>query len=175
MLKSATQKEWSKDYNIDEIREYYTFYYPGFNLRSTDLNAFLGISQLEKADAIARKREENFICYKHHLADKFYFQHSQYDRLSNFAYGTLVGNRLQVYRHLKENGIETRPLICGSLGRQPFWIKKYGEKKFSNADIVHDNGIYLPNHLNLSKDEIKYICEKFLDVAEPIHFSNNDH
>ncbi len=43
-----------------EFREFYTFYYPGFNLRSTDLNAFLGLSQIKKMNDIAKKRAPGF-------------------------------------------------------------------------------------------------------------------
>ena len=160
----SAQKE---EFNVDEFRDLYTFYYPGFNLRSTDLNAFLGISQIKKIDQISSAREQNFLGYKKYLADKFYCQESKYDSLSSFAYGTYVKNRIEVAKHLKNNGVETRPLICGSMGKQPFWIKKYGEQNFPIANKVHDNGIYLPNHLNLDEEKIKYISELFLDIAEP--------
>ena len=63
---------WAKEHNIDPVRELYTFYYPGFNLRSTDLNAFLGISQMQKIDEIAERREQNFIQYQSRLAKRFY-------------------------------------------------------------------------------------------------------
>lgn len=157
-----------KNYNIDEFREYYTFYYPGFNLRATDLNAFLGLSQIKKMNEIVRKRENNFKLYMQYLSEDFYYQQSEYEKLSSFAYGTFVKNRLDTYRYLKQNGIETRPLICGSMGKQPFWVKKYGETNLPIADLVHDKGIYLPNHLEIDKKKIEYICEKFLDVAEPL-------
>jgi CDP-6-deoxy-D-xylo-4-hexulose-3-dehydrase len=167
-IESYYIKPLMKDYDIDEFREFYTFYYPGFNLRSTDLNAFLGLSQIKNMNNIAKKRENNFNCYMHYLSNKFYYQKSEYDNLSSFAFGTFVKNRLDVYKYLKKGGVETRPLICGSMGKQPFWIKKYGETSFPVADLVHNNGIYLPNHLNLDEDKIKYICELFLDIAEPI-------
>jgi CDP-6-deoxy-D-xylo-4-hexulose-3-dehydrase len=90
--------------------------------------------------------------------------------LSSFAFGTLVKNRLQVYQYLNENGIESRPLICGSMGLQPMWIRKYGKLNLPNADIVHEYGIYLPNHASLNELDIKYICEKFNEIAEPYFF-----
>src|SRR5690606_1090338 len=117
---------WKEEYNVDDFRALYTFYYPGFNLRSTDLNAFLGISQLKKLDSICKIREENFRHYFEFLGKKYWSQNSTADFLSSFAYGTLVENRTDVAAHLKANGIESRPLICGSMGLQPFWIKTNG-------------------------------------------------
>jgi len=155
------------EFNVDEFREFYTFYYPGFNLRSTDLNAFLGISQIKKIDEIVNVRQKNYNFYKKHLSGKYYCQKSEYDTLSSFAYGTFVKNRLEVFKYLQDNRIETRPLICGSMGEQPFWIKKYGRVSLPVADIVHNNGIYLPNNYNIDEDKIEFICDKFLQIAEP--------
>lgn len=36
------------------------------------------------------------------------------------------------------------------------------------ADIVHDYGLYLPNHLNIDKKDIEYVCDKFKEVAIPL-------
>ena len=167
-VESVYQEKWKQEFDVDEVREYYTFYYPGFNLRSTDLNAFVGISQLARVDQITRQREMNFWLYKKRLADKFYCQNSTSDNLSSFAYGTMVENRVDVHRHLLKHGIETRPLICGSMAKQPFWVKKYGAISFENADLIHDYGIYLPNHLALDDTKINHICDKFLEIAQPV-------
>jgi len=67
-----------------------------------------------------------------------------------------------------KNGGLTRPLICVNIGIYPFWIKKYGETSLKMADIVHDYGLYLPNHLNIDKKDIEYVCDKFKEVAIPL-------
>lgn len=164
------KQEWKKTYEIDDVREYYTFYYPGFNLRSTDLNAFLGISQLDKMDEITRVRQKNFSLYNRFLENKYWSQQSEFDELSSFAFGTIVENRIEVFNHLKKNNIEVRPLICGSMGKQPFWIKKYGHTPLEVADLVHDYGLYLPNHLYLDESKIKFVTDKFKEVAIPKFF-----
>ena len=162
--------EWKKAYQIDDVREYYTFYYPGFNLRSTDLNAFIGISQLDKMDEITKVRQQNFEYYNEFLEGKYWSQQSEFDELSSFAFGTIVENRIEVFNHLKKHNIEVRPLICGSMGKQPFWIKKYGHTPLEVADIVHDYGLYLPNHLYLDKEKIKFVTDRFKEVAIPKFF-----
>lgn len=154
----AVHLAWKSDYQIDEVRDLYTFFYSGFNLRSTDLNAVLGLSQIKKLDQIVRIREENFKTYEAGLTD-FWKQQSDTDTLSSFAYAILVKDRLSLFQLLRSKNIETRPLICGNIGLHPFWIKKNGKTSLPNADIVHYNGLYLPNHANLSAAEIVYICE----------------
>jgi CDP-6-deoxy-D-xylo-4-hexulose-3-dehydrase len=161
------KEQWKNDFNIDEVREFYTFYYPGFNLRSTDLNAFLGLSQLDRMDEIVSVRQNNYDLYSKYLGGKYWKQQSQYHQLSSFAFGTIVENRQEVFNHLKKNNIEVRPLICGSMGKQPFWIKKFGYKPLKVADVVHDYGLYLPNHLYIDEEKVKFITDKFKEVAIP--------
>jgi len=166
----AVHAKWRSDYDVDEVRDLYTFYHAGFNLRSTDLNAFLGLSQIKKIDRIVDVRERNFGTYRDQLGG-FWSQSSETDRLSHFAYGVLVENRLETYQFLKSNGVETRPLICGSVGRHPFWVRKMGrETRLPNADVVHDYGLYLPNHCNLSVGDIRHVARNFKDVAKPKFF-----
>jgi CDP-6-deoxy-D-xylo-4-hexulose-3-dehydrase len=158
-----------KKYKVDEFKNLYTFYYPGYNLRSTDLNAFLGLGQLKKIKKICEVRDNNFYIYQKNLSN-FWCQQSNANFISSFAYGTIVENRLEVYKHLKKFNIESRPLICGNIGRHPFWIDKYGIKNLKNADIIHDYGLYLPNNYNLNASDIFYICKKFKEVAIPKFF-----
>ncbi|HCJ11663.1 MAG: aminotransferase DegT [Verrucomicrobia bacterium GWF2_51_19] len=160
---------WTKEYGIDEVRDLYTFYFPGFNLRSTDLNAFLGLSQLKKLESLVHKRESNFLLYRQ-LLPKFWSQQSPTSTLSSFAYGLLVQNRLETCKYLTSHGIESRPLICGSLARHPFWTKEKDSVDLPMASIVHDHGIYLPNHGNLSTEDIHFIADKVNEVAKPLFF-----
>ncbi len=166
-LPNQVRQNLTNQHNIDQFRNLYTFYYPGFNLRSTDLQAYIGIGQIDKLDTITKIRSENFKIYQSLLGD-FFTQSSHTDVCSSFAYGTLVQNRLEIAEHLKKYNIETRPLICGNIARHPFWIKEYGTiAGLDNADKVHDFGLYLPNHHNIGQAEIAYVCEKFIQVARP--------
>lgn len=77
----------------------------------------------------------------------------------NFAYPIIDKNKNQITSELKKNKIECRPLICGSMGRQPFYTDVYGIKTLNNADIVDEFGFYLPNHPDLTYENIKTICD----------------
>ncbi len=157
-------------YKIDEFKSLFTFYYSGFNFRSSDLNAQLGLEQLKKLNKICSIRHKNFIYYKKKLSD-FWTQESSLDLISSFGYVTFVKNRMQVYKHLKKNRIESRPVICGNMGQQPF-LKKicHNKKDLLNARFVDKYGIYLPNHANLSFKNIDYIVKIFKSISIPIKF-----
>ncbi len=160
------RQAWKKEYQVDDFREFYSFYYAGYNLRSTDLNAFLGSLQLKRLPEIVQARAKNFVHYQNALPG-FWSQSSEASFVSSFAFGTFVRNRLELSKHLLAHGIECRPLVCGSMGRQPFWIKKYGVTHLPVADKVHDYGLYLPNHANLTPSDIEYVAECFQQIAQP--------
>ena len=77
--------------------------------------------------------------------------------ISNFAYPIITKNLDTLVKDLRKNEVEIRPLICGSIGQQPFWKNKYGEASFPFADIVHDYGLYLPNNPDLTEIQIEFI------------------
>lgn len=168
-LSKNFKKKLERKYDVDEFKNLYTFYYPGYNFRPNDINAFLGIEQLKKIDNISKVRNNNFNTYKEKL-NNFWHQTSSSNLISSFAFGTLVKNRMEVFKYLKKFNIETRPLICGNIGRHPVWIKKFREKKLINADVVHENGLYLPNNFNLKMNDVNYICDIFNQIAKPKFF-----
>jgi hypothetical protein len=66
-LSSQKQKELQAEWNVNDFNNLYTFYYPGFNLRATDLQAKIGLGQLDKADAICENRNKSFNLYKKYI------------------------------------------------------------------------------------------------------------
>jgi CDP-6-deoxy-D-xylo-4-hexulose-3-dehydrase len=166
-LPPAEREELRRSAGVDEFQEFYTFYRPGFNLRSTDLNAFLGLGQLRRMPEIAAARERNHRFYRDAL-EGYWCQESEHSWVSSFAHATFVANRAEVARRLAADGIECRPLVCGSMGRQPFWIRRFGATPLPVADRVHQSGLYLPNHANLSEADIERVARVFREVARPL-------
>ena len=173
ILKCLRSHGWDRDmdkeyqdtlrdfWDVSEFDSMYTFYHPGFNVRSTDLQAFIGISQLDKLDNINKVRHENFITYSKCLGmalppdDCF---------TSNFAFPIVSENRDKIVKLLQDNDVEVRPMICGSMGKQPFYVRKYGEKDLPNADLLREQGMYLPNHHLLTKKDIEFVCNLVKDL-----------
>lgn len=152
------QSQIRKENNVSDFRALYTFYYAGFNLRSTDLQAFIGLNQIEKIDRFSQKRRDNYFLYDSLIENKFWkIKNMENCFYSNFAYPIITKNINDLSKELINSGVECRPLVCGSIGQQPFWKKLYGETKFEFADIVHNYGLYLPNNQDISNDDIKFI------------------
>ena len=153
------KKEYREKYGIDSFSSMYAFYFPGLNLRSTDLQAFLGINQIEKIEPFSSVRNRNFLKYSE-LIKENYLNVNQRDGdfVSNFAYPVVHSERDSIIAKIKEHNIEVRPLIAGSMAKQPFAKgvnKKYGT---GNSDIIHEKGFYLPNHQDLSLEQVEFIA-----------------
>jgi len=165
-LPESKQQELRKEWEISDFSALYTFYIPGFNLRSTDLQAQLGIQQLLKVDGMISNRFQNFLYYKSRLEGKIWFPKTFNDEFtSNFAIPVITKtpeDKQRLIKELEENNIACRPLISGSMGSQPFYKKLYGETLLPNCTIVDERGIYVPNHDKMTKDDIDRICEILL-------------
>lgn len=155
------QKELRSKYEISDFKSLYTFYYPGFNFRSTDLQAKIGVRQLDKIDNIINIRNKNFNYYKEKLSFLPWLPAEPNDSfVSNFAFPIIIDNAENLGEFLINSGVECRPLICGSINEHPFWYNLYGKQNLINAKRVHDCGIYIPNHQSMGEYEIDYIVEK---------------
>ena len=150
-----------KLHNVTEFNSMYTFYHPAFNLRSTDLQAFLGLRQLNKLETIISNRHANFKLYQEKIKSRWKPNPKFYpnDIISNFAYPIIDPKRDQISNLLKLNDIEHRPIICGSIDKQPFYKKMNYKQKLdlTFSHRVHDQGLYVPNHDKLTVEEITLI------------------
>ena len=79
------------------------------------------------------------------------------------AYPIIHKNRNEIVNNLQKQNIEVRPLICGSIGNQPFYVKQYGKKEFFNVSQIDKYGFYIPNHPDLKKSDILKITNIIKD------------
>jgi CDP-6-deoxy-D-xylo-4-hexulose-3-dehydrase len=165
-LSLEKQQELRKEWDVNDFSALYTFYVPGFNLRSTDLQAQIGIKQLDKVDGMINNRYENFLYYKSKLESKTWFPRTFDDSYtSNFAIPFItktIEDKEKLIKELNENNIVCRPLISGSMGTQPFYKKLYGENKLPKCTIIDERGIYVPNHDKMTKEDIDRVCDILL-------------
>ena len=161
-LSKEDAEELRVKHNIGGFKSLYTFYLPGFNVRATDLQARIGLRQLDKADDVCKVRHENFMTYDK-LINNSYWKVCPYDEdvISNFAYPIIHPKRDMIVKELQKNNIQCRPLVAGSMQYQPFLqVQNYCVKKINPfANEVEKFGMYVPNHQNLTTLEVEKVCE----------------
>ena len=115
-------------------------------------------------DSICEKRNNNFNIYQKELAG-ISPNIKENGFTSNFAYPVIHEYRDAMVARLQKENIEVRPMICGSMGTQPFYVKKYGRKELPNVSQIDKYGFYIPNHPGLSKEDILKITSIIKDTA----------
>lgn len=131
----------------------------GLNLRPTELNAYLGILQLEKMNKMIEKRNHNLKYYLENLPSGYY-NNFKLDGVSNFSLPLIAKNKVifkDTLNKLDKLKVEYRPLIAGNLLNHPLASKiKYKKlsKNFKNSELIDKCGIYLGNGSHVNKSII---------------------
>ena len=154
------KKELREKWNCSEFDALYNFYVPGFNLRATDLQAFLGLRAIEKLNTYVEKRVQNFKLYNSLITtNQLNLVNRPNNTISNFAIPIVHKKRNKIIENFKKEEIEIRPLIAGNLGNKPMWLSKYARPFLPNAQLIDENGFYIPNNQGLLKEEIEKISD----------------
>jgi CDP-6-deoxy-D-xylo-4-hexulose-3-dehydrase len=154
------QEEYKTKYNLSNFDDLYNFYLPGMNLRSTDLQAYIGLRAIDKLDGFSKIRNLNFIYYINNIVDnELNMQIKSDDFISNFAMPIVSKNKETIIKNLIANNIECRPLIAGNMANKPFWYENYHKPKLKNCELIDKYGFYIPNHQNLTKTDLDKIIK----------------
>ncbi|MBE9117798.1 lipopolysaccharide biosynthesis protein RfbH [Lusitaniella coriacea LEGE 07157] len=148
----------------------YTYSHVGYNLKLTDMQAAVGVAQLEKLPQFVQQRKENF-----------QFLHRRLENLQDVLllpeatpnsdpswFGFLLGvkkaapfTRNQLVQHLEEKRIGTRLLFGGNLVKQP----AYKNQKYrtvgtlDNTDWVMENAFWIGVFPGLTQEMLNYVVE----------------
>jgi len=142
----------------------------GFNYRMTNLQAALGVAQLEKIDNFVRKKREIAETYNSLLKDiKGVTLPPEMPWAKNvyWMYSILIDEkefgikRDALMVKLAENGVETRRFFYPIHTMPPY--KKYAsDHNFPVADRLSSDGINLPSSVKLTKEQIQQITQFIL-------------
>ena len=133
----------------------FIFYNSGFNLRSTDIAASIGLNQFKDLNKfiISRKKNRNKILSYFKKSKKIIenirvIHENKNVSASWFGIPILLSrkiNRNKFLKKIEKKGIETRPIISGNFLKQPS-IKKYKittKSSFKNSDYVNNHGFFI--------------------------------
>lgn len=149
----------------------------GYNLKMTDLQAAIGVAQMAKLAHFTERRKENFRLMSAGLAglEEFITLPSATANAdpSWFAYLMLVNEnapftRVELTRHLEQQGIETRSFFAGNLLRQPGYmhIEHRVVGDLTNTDTIMNNAFFTGVYPGLTPAMIAWITATIRDFVK---------
>lgn len=147
-----------------EIDKSFLFVTDGYNFRNTELSAKLGQFQLKKLNKFIEVRRENYAEFVNIINSNSNFYPMKFNEGNSSFCLPFICKTKEIKKKMinlfDENHIEYRPIVGGNLLRQPY-LKKYGKmmpnKDTINADILHENGVYIGNNQFVSKKDMKLL------------------
>ncbi|MEW6101510.1 MAG: DegT/DnrJ/EryC1/StrS family aminotransferase [Candidatus Omnitrophota bacterium] len=143
----------------------------GYSCKMNEMEAAVGLGNLDIYHGILEKRRENF----YYLADKFKqfapylmsIELADYEKLGPHAFPVIIQSpdkikREALTRYLEKNSIDTRTVFCSMPTQFPgFRSLGYKLGDFPNAEYIGDNAIHIGIHQDLDKAHLDY----FIDVV----------
>jgi len=186
ILKALRSHGWSRDESVTKkypkLDPRYVFINSGFNLRPTDIQAAIGISQFKKLDKFKRIRSNNrnkiIKSLKKSSKWKNQFQFIKVPKdisPSYMVFPILLNSKYKnkkekFINYIESKGLETRPVISGSFINQPssklFNLNK-SKDKFQGAEEVQKLGFVIGLHTEeINKDKISFLKKTLLSIDD---------
>jgi CDP-6-deoxy-D-xylo-4-hexulose-3-dehydrase len=177
-IRSLRSHGWTRDMNNLEMYKKYSniidprflFVNVGYNLRSSDLNAAIGLEQLKKLKKFNKSRHDIGVLWNKAFSDLKDKGSLRPMRITNgtdaswFGFPVLCKNKIirdKFQKYLEKNGIETRPIICGNMTKQP-GIKNINYKisgSLKGANEIMQNGVFWGSSPGMNKKEINHVIK----------------
>ena len=176
LVRESTDQNLREDYQkkYPDLNPDFIFAYPAWNVRSTELNAFLGREQLKNLDSNNEKRRKNCEFFYKQLSSEFYKTDFNFAGSCNYAFVLVLKDQNKpllesIKKSLKNADVEFRQGTSGGGNqlRQPYLRDLFPEhyKDFPNTEHIHSYGFYIGNYPELETEKIKKLCELLNKLA----------
>ena len=170
MVRECSDAAFKEPYheNYPDLTPDFIFAFPAYNVRSTEINAVIGRSQLKRLDSNNAKRQRNLDLFLGRLDPVLYRTDFETAGSCNYALTLVLQEpndwfRDRVAQTLRACGVEFRRGTSGGGNqlRQPYLRKRFGDHKcreYPQADHIHFYGFYLGNYPDLEEEKILRLC-----------------
>ena len=135
----------------------------GYEFEMSNIQAALGLAQLERLDQLVKKKTQIFKWYKQQLGRYLQMNKVGLYSQSNYWMTCIVLpneiNRKKFMKELKKRGVDSRPFF--------YPISMFPIYKEQDTPIAHHiclQGVNLPSGYNLTKKQVDYVCDQVLDL-----------
>lgn len=147
----------------------YVYSQIGYNLKPTDIQAAIGLAQLEKLQDFTRRRRENYDCLSQAVSEFDWLQVQQATEGSEPSwFGFLITlaedapiDRRTIVAYLESKKIHTRQLFAGNLLKQPAYrnIQHRVVGKLENTDRIMKAAFFIGVYPGIDEARRDYVSE----------------
>jgi CDP-6-deoxy-D-xylo-4-hexulose-3-dehydrase len=178
MVREAHSEAVKRSYRerYPDLNPDFIFAFPAYNVRSTEINAVIGRSQLKRLDESNRIRSENLALFLANLDPGKYRTDFETTGSCNYAFTLILKHPdpvlcEQVMNVLRRHGVEFRRGTSGGGNqlRQPYLRALLGEevfKKYPQVEHIHFYGLYIGNYPDLEREKILELCSILNSLPE---------
>jgi len=156
----------------------YIYSHLGYNLKISDMQAAVGLAQMDRLEDFIQQRKHNFKYLKNALKSLESFlilpEATPFSDPAWFGFPITVRSdapysRLQLLKYLDKQKIASRLLFAGNLTRQPYFknLNYRISGKLTNTDIIMNNTFWLGIYPGLTEQKLDYIASKLKDFFKP--------
>tara|TARA_Y100000034_G_scaffold136675_1_gene214810 strand:- start:845 stop:1903 length:1059 start_codon:yes stop_codon:yes gene_type:complete len=131
----------------------------GYNYRMTNMQAAVGLAQLERVSNFLEKRHKIANIYKKHLKNIEFQKITNNSKHSQWFVSIITKNREKIIEKLKSKGIDTRKVFYPLSEMPPY----KNNLTYPNSEYISKNGLSLPTYIDLTEKEIKEICDEIVE------------
>ncbi|MEM9681508.1 MAG: DegT/DnrJ/EryC1/StrS family aminotransferase, partial [Bacteroidota bacterium] len=147
----------------------------GYNFRMTNIQAAIGVAQMEQYEKIINKKREIAGFYQKYLTDVMsLILPTELDWAINsyWLYSIIIrdctsAQRDSIIEKLNLSGIDTRPVFY-SLHTMPPYEKYHNSDDFSNSKMISSSGISLPSSIDLDEEVVHRICSEVISILKTL-------
>ena len=165
--KTAERAAILRDHGMSKTKRYW-HEEVGFNYRLTNLQAAIGVAQLEKVDFIVNKKLWLASLYQKHLSGITQIQLPMKPKGNNsinsyWLYTIIlrpeyINKRQKLLDYLENHGIESRPVFLPMHRMPPYQQYRLSNQNYNCANQISDGGVSLPSSVSITENEIMRVC-----------------
>lgn len=150
----------------------------GFNYRMTNMQAALGLAQLEELDKYIETKRWMADLYNKHLSNTKGITlpvEKPWAKNVYWMYGVLIEDefglsRNELMQRLKDSGVDTRTFFV-PMNKQPALLNLglFKNEKYPVSDEISEKGLYLPSGLAITQEQIERVCGVIKEIHIKFH------
>jgi len=148
----------------------------GFSSKMNELEAAIGLGNLDIFDEIFQKKRKNLLAMieRFGMFEEYLYTITEepYEKIGPHAFPIILKEdapftRNQLVDFMEKNGIDTRSLFLSMPTQCPgFGFLNYQMGDFANAEYIGENGLHIGVHQDIGEEEIEYVMNTIAEFLE---------